>query len=91
MIEAIPLQEVRCLKYGRILLDRLGEATFGWKTTFLGLYIPAMKIQKINISKTGSKITVESADNELIDEISFQTSSPINEPNEDTEFEKETT
>ena len=49
-----------------------------------------MKIQKINISKTGSKITVESADNELIDEISFQSSSPINEPNEDTEFEKET-
>jgi hypothetical protein len=72
------------------LLDRLGDLTFGWKTTFLELYDRAMKVQKINISKTGSKITVESVDNELIDEISFQSSSPINEPNEDTEFDKET-
>src|SRR5919109_76911 len=72
------------------LLDCLGDLTFGWKTTFLELYNRAMKVQKINISKTGSKITVESADNELINEVSFQISGRIAEANENTAFEKET-
>jgi hypothetical protein len=72
------------------LLDYLDDLTFGWKTTFLELYDRAMKVQKINISKTGSKITVESADNESIDEISFQINGRMDEPNENTEFEKET-
>jgi hypothetical protein len=72
------------------LLDYLGDLTFGWKTTFLELYNRAMRVQKINISKTGSKITVESADNELINEISFQINGQLAEPSEDTEFEKET-
>jgi peptidoglycan/xylan/chitin deacetylase (PgdA/CDA1 family) len=72
------------------LLDCLGDLTFGWKTTFLELYNRAMKVQKINISKTGSKITVESADNELMNEVSFQINGRIAETNENTEFEKET-
>lgn len=72
------------------LLDYLGDLTFGWKTTFLELYNRAMKVRKINISKTGSKITVESAANELINEISFQINGRIAEPSDNTEFEKET-
>jgi hypothetical protein len=72
------------------LLDYLGDLTFGWKTTFLELYNRASKVQKINISKTGSKITVESTDNELVSEISFQINGQITEPNENIEFEKET-
>ena len=72
------------------LLDYLGDLTFGWKTTFLELYNRAIKVQKINISKTGSKVTVESASNDLINEISFQTNGQVANPNENIEFDKET-
>jgi hypothetical protein len=72
------------------LLDYHGDLTFGWKTTFLELYNRAIKVQKINISKTGSKITVESADNELDSEIPFQINGRIAETNENIEYEKET-
>ena len=48
-----------------------------------------MEIQKINISKTGSKITVESAGNELIDGLSFQIGGRGVEPIQNIEFEKE--
>jgi hypothetical protein len=72
------------------LLDYLGDLTFGWKTTFLELYNRAIKVQKIFISKTGLKITVESSYNELISEISFHINGQIAEPNENIEFEKAT-
>jgi hypothetical protein len=72
------------------LLEYLGDLTFGWKTTFLELYHRAIKVQEISISKTGSKITVESANNDSISEISFQTNSQVNNPNENIEFEKQT-
>ena len=42
------------------LLDCLDDVTFGWKTTFSELYDRTKKVRKINISKTGSKITIES-------------------------------
>jgi hypothetical protein len=44
----------------------------------------------MDISKTGSKITLESAYNDLISEISFQISGRIAKPNENIGFEKET-
>ena len=72
------------------LIDYLADITFGWKTTFLELYNRAIKIQKINISKTGSKITVESAYDDLINEISFQINGRMANPNENIEYEKET-
>jgi hypothetical protein len=73
------------------LLDYLDQVIFGWKTTFSELYDRAAKVSKINISKTGSKITVESADDELIDDLSFQIDGQLEEPNnENTIFEKET-
>jgi hypothetical protein len=72
------------------LIDYLADVTFGWKTSFLELYNRAIKIQKINISKTGSKITIESANDDSINEISFQINGQIANPNENIEFEKDT-
>jgi hypothetical protein len=54
------------------------------------LYNRPIKVQKIDISKTGSKITLESAYNDLISEISFQIRGRIAKPNENIGFEKET-
>jgi hypothetical protein len=53
------------------LLDCLDDVTFGWKTTFLELYDRTTKVRKINISKTGSKITIESK-GEAADNLSFR-------------------
>lgn len=46
------------LKTWEKVLDLLNSLTFGWKTTFQELYDRATKMQKIRISKTGSKITI---------------------------------
>ena len=53
------------------ILDILNKIPYSWKTTFLDLYQRTRKIKKINIARTGQKITIKSGD-ELIEEISFK-------------------
>ena len=57
------------------------DLTFGWKTTFGELYDRAIKIQRIRISKTGSKITIinDSKENS-IEDFSFLVTGQL-EPN----------
>jgi hypothetical protein len=73
-------------------LSYLDNVSFGWKTTFLELYNRATKVNKINISKTGSKITIVSEDDEGIENFSFQINDEIEQPKStlDVLFEKET-
>ena len=73
-------------------LSYLDNVSFGWKTTFLELYNRATKVNKINISKTGSKITIVSEDDEGIENFSFQINDKIEQPKStlDVLFEKET-
>ena len=63
------------------LIDLLDSLTFGWKTTFGELYDRAIKIQRIRISKTGSKITIinDSKENS-IEDFSFLVTGQL-EPN----------
>jgi hypothetical protein len=69
---------------------------FGWKTTFSELYNRVLKIQRmITVSKTGSKVTVESiSESENIDNFSFQIDhgdlEKSNVDDDDVMFEKET-
>lgn len=69
---------------------------FGWKTTFSELYNRVSKIQRmITVSKTGSKVTVESkSESENIDNFSFQIDhgdlEKSNVDDDDVMFEKET-
>lgn len=73
------------------LLDYLGDLTFGWKTTFSELYNRAKKVRKINISKTGAKITVESTVKEDdIEYLSFQINSHVERSNENIVFDRDT-
>ena len=53
------------------ILDLVNKIPFSWKTTFSDLYQRILKIKKINIARTGHKITIEST-NELIEDISFK-------------------
>ena len=62
------------------LLDCLDDVTFGWKTTFSELYDRTTKVRKINISKTGSKITIESK-GEAADNHSFQINGQLKQVN----------
>jgi hypothetical protein len=77
------------------LLDSLDEEKiwFAWKTTFSELYDRALQVQKVNVSQTGSKITVESAyDAESIYDFSFQINGYLKEemPDDNIVFKKET-
>jgi hypothetical protein len=58
------------------ILHLLNEIPFSWKTSFSDLYQRVGKIKKINISKTGLKVTVGS--DELIEDISFKVESGFN-------------
>ncbi len=49
----------------------MNNITFSWKTSFFELYGRIMQIKNIRISKTGSKITIDS-NNRMIENISFK-------------------
>jgi hypothetical protein len=72
----------------------LDNVSFGWKTTFLELYNRTTKVNKVNISKTGSKITIGSEDDEGVKNLSFQINDEIEQSKNATAlnvlFEKET-
>jgi hypothetical protein len=53
------------------ILDQVNKIPFSWKTTFFDIYQRIRKINKINIARTGPKITIEPND-ELIEDISFK-------------------
>ncbi|MDN5847267.1 MAG: DUF2334 domain-containing protein, partial [Candidatus Nitrosocosmicus sp.] len=53
------------------ILDLVNKIPFPWKATFSDLYQRIRKLKKINIARTGQKITIES-NNELIEDISFK-------------------
>ena len=53
------------------ILNLLNRIPFSWKTTFFEIHQRIRKIEKVNISKTGQKITIKSSD-ELIEDISFK-------------------
>jgi Uncharacterized protein conserved in bacteria (DUF2334) len=59
------------------LLQSFNELDFGWKVDFTTLFERFRKVGKVNILKTGSKITVESK--EEIEDYSFWTSVPLEE------------
>jgi Uncharacterized protein conserved in bacteria (DUF2334) len=56
-------------------LRSFDKMQIGWKTDFLGLHNRFEKIRRINIAKTGSKITIR-ADSNIAD-FSFQTAKPL--------------
>jgi hypothetical protein len=54
----------------------LNKIPFSWKTSFQDLHQRIRQIKKINISKTGLKITIGS--NELVEDISFKVDNGLN-------------
>lgn len=71
------------------ILEYLNKLTFSWKTTFSDLYDRTRKLQRMNISKTGSKITIQSR--EFIEDFSFRIEGRGRlEPNAWAMFDKET-
>ena len=71
------------------ILEYLNKLTFSWKTTFSDLYDRTRKLQRMNISKTGSKITIQSC--EFIEDFSFRIEGRGRlEPNAWAMFDKET-
>jgi hypothetical protein len=59
------------------LLDSLNNLNYAWKVDFSELYERLRKVQQVNISETGSKITLEFTSNdstEYIDNFSFAVS-----------------
>jgi len=59
------------------ILNLLDKIPFSWKTTFIDIHQRISKIKKINISKTGQKITIKSSD-ELLEDISFKVNRELN-------------
>lgn len=57
------------------ILHLLNEIPFSWKTSFSDLYQRTRKIKKINISKTGLKVTIGSK--ELVEDVSFKVESGL--------------
>lgn len=74
------------------VLACLDNLSFGWKTTFSELYNRAKRVHKINISNAGSKITIESDDDECIENFSFQINGELEPPKNASNvlFEEET-
>jgi hypothetical protein len=70
------------------ILQILNKIPFSWKASFLDLYQRIRKIKKVNISKTGLKITIGS--NELIEDVSFKVDNGWNlEKNGNLVFDEE--
>jgi len=59
------------------ILNLLDKIPFSWKTTFIDILQRISKIKKVNISKTGKKITIKSSD-ELLEDISFKVNKELN-------------
>ena len=59
------------------ILNLLDKIPFSWKTTFIDIHQRISKIKKVNISKTGQKITIKSSD-ELLEDISFKVNRELN-------------
>ncbi len=57
-------------KTWKLVLESFANLTYGWRTNFSDLYDRARKIQKIQLLKTGSKITIESKQH--IEDFSFR-------------------
>jgi hypothetical protein len=58
------------------IMHLLIKIPFSWKASFLDLHQRIQKINKINISKTGLKITIGS--NDLVEDISFKVDDGLN-------------
>ena len=58
------------------IIHLLIKIPFSWKTSFLDLHQRIEKINKINISETGLKITIGS--NDLVEDISFKVDNRLN-------------
>ncbi len=58
------------------IMRLLNKIPFSWKTSFQDLHQRIRQIKKINISKTGLKITIGS--NELVEDISFKVDNGLN-------------
>jgi peptidoglycan/xylan/chitin deacetylase (PgdA/CDA1 family) len=62
-------------KVWRDIVSTFDKVENAWKTTFLELYNRLEKIRSINITKSGSKITIRAGT--LINDFSFQTRHPL--------------
>ena len=68
-------------------MDLLNKLTIAWKITFEDLYDRAIKIKKTTVSKTGSKITIQTK--QAIEDFSFRINGQI-ESNPDFKVDNET-
>ena len=71
------------------ILNLLDRIPFSWKTTFFDINQRITKIRKVNISKTGQKITIKPND-ELIENFSFKINRELNlEKQEDLVYDQQ--